>query len=181
MAKEYLSASKINRLMDRLKTELDIQLPTELHTVQQTYSEIMESKGVNRGRVRTYQETVDYLKANAEKLGQPYRPLTTQKYGEMVRDLNTRLEGYLSVPEAEKTYRNGAEQLIRDYNEKTGAKIDVKTIDFQTLKDVIDKATESMGKRAKERNDSPKLFRYMHQYFAEFGVDDIGEAPPEDA
>lgn len=177
---EYFSASKINRMMKAIKTELDIVVPTDLHTVQQTYSRIIHSSGERRGEVRTYGETVEYLKSYATKYHQPYREFTVQQYQKQMRELSNLVRPYSSAEIAQDTYRDGARQLIEAYNEATGGNIDIDTLDFATLKKVIDEATEAMGKRDKDRSDSPKLFKYMHQYFAEEGVRNIGETPQVD-
>lgn len=175
-----LSANEINKRMAQIKAELDIVVPTELHMVQQSYSTLIFSSGERRGQVRTYQEAVQYRKEIAQKYNQPYRQYTQKEYVAGLEGLTKVVEKYRTVSTAMQTYRDGARQLIAEYNEQTGAEIDVDTIPFDTLKEVLDKATEAVGKRSKDRNDSPKLFKYMHQYFAEEGVRNIGEPPRVD-
>lgn len=171
---EYFSASKINRLMKQIKEELDIEVPTERHFIQQSYSTLIVSSGQNRGQVRTFAEAVEFRQRTARKFGQPYRPYTRQEYQADMRSLNRRIKGYQSVDDARQTYRENARQLIEEYNSYTDGSIDYLTIDFDILKQVIDRATEAMGKRDKDRSDSPKLFRLMHEYFEELGVRNAG-------
>lgn len=174
------SAKQINEAMQKIHDELDIEFITERHYIQQTYSDIIRPYTETRaGTVRTYGEAVAARKAHAEKYGQKYVEYTQSEYRSRLHSLSKTL-GDISVSGAEQSYREKAAQLLESYNDYTGGTVNVFEIDFQTLKSIIDRATEDTGKRSKDRNDSPKLFRNMHHYFEEEGFRNHGEVSEDD-
>ena len=174
------SAKQINTALEEIHKELDITFATEYHYVQQTFSElIVPYNKPNAGTVRTYGQVVKYLQDNAEKYGQKYQTYTQQEYNKQMSKLSSQIGQSITVQGAEHQYRQGAEQLLDDYNKWSGGSVNLWEIDFQTLKRIIDQATEDTGKRSKDRNDSPKLFRNMHHYFEEEGFRTHGDIPED--
>ena len=163
------SAKAINLAMEELKRELDIITPTERHNIQQRYSDIIvDYSKADAGRVKTYTEVVKERQAFAQKHGQEYREYTQKEYKQQLRKLVKEL-GDVSVSGAQQDYRDRVRNLIDAYNDYTGSTIDIDTIPFEDLKEVVDAATQEMGKRSKDRTDSPKMFTIMSHYFRELG------------
>lgn len=177
MAK-YLSATAINRVMNEIRQQLDIRTPTDLHMVQEAHSDIIIPYGEQgAGTVLTYGQAKARREGFQHKYGQEKYEYTLQMYRAKLRSLNRVIGVRSTVEGARQHYIDGARQLIKDYNEWSGGEINIDQLDFITLKSVVDKATEQMPKR--EKGDSPKLFRYMHQYFDEEGLRNIGTIPED--
>lgn len=165
------SAKSINQIMNDIKEELDIVTPTERHMIQQTFSDIIIPYGERgSGTVLTYGQAVSRKKTFAAKYGQEYQEYTQQQYQKDVRNLVKAIGEKNSVEGAKQAYIDGARELIDNYNEWSGGTIDIDSLDFEILKDVINKASDEMGARSKDRNDSAKLFMYMRKYFEEYGI-----------
>lgn len=174
----YLSATAINRAMKEVKQQLDIRTPTDLHMVQAAHSDIIIPYGEKgAGTVLTYGQAKARREEFQHKYGQEKYEYTEKMYRATLRSLNRVIGVRSTVEGARQHYIDGARELINNYNAWAGGEINIDQLDFQTLKRVLDKATEQMPKR--EKGDSPKLFRYMHQYFEEEGLRTHGTIPED--
>ena len=175
---KILSAKTINIAMKNIERELDITTTTQKHMVQEAFSDIIIPYGEKgAGTVLTYGKAKARREMFAKKYGQNVSNYTLSQYRKSIAGLSRILENKLTVEQAKSHYIEGAIELIEQYNIEYGAGILLDYIDFDTLKDILNKATKAMGKR--EKGDSPKLFRYMHQYFEEAGLRNIGEIKEE--
>lgn len=174
----YLSATAINRAMKEVKQQLDIRTPTDLHMVQAAHSDIIIPYGEQgAGTVLTYGQAKARVESFQQKYGQGSYNYTKAQYNRQLRSLNRVIGARSTVEGARSSYIDNARELINNYNAWSGGEINIDNLDFQALKRVLDKATEQMPKR--EKGDSPKLFRYMHQYFEEEGLRTHGTIPED--
>lgn len=156
--------------MDEIERATGLTPATHRAGFKQTFSTLINSSG----NVRTYTQAKQSRIDTAKKFNQPYVEYTREEYNKSLKELREAIGNRDTAVGEENYFREQVRGLMDAYNKETGASLDVDTLPFEDLKNAVDYATEEVGKRAKDRNDSPHMFYYMREYFKDQGYRNIG-------
>lgn len=164
MAKQrYLSPNQINELTEKVRTK-GMQSRLDLKIIQDSFSRIVIRSGLkNSGMVRTYDESVKFLK---RIYGEKYIEYTFEEYQSELTLLNKMLRGYQTITGYYTHYRQNIINTVASASEYLGIEptFDISKIQTAKLLEYVRMANDYAKSSSQ---GSPSFYQYLIELLEE--------------